>query len=337
MVSRENAAGGGKIAFMTNKKEQPLLNAYLVVGEDALKRKKTLARLRDRLSSLGDLSFNSDTFSGETASGADIVGACNTVPFASEVRLVEVSDADKLKEDDAAAVADYVKDPCPTTILALEAVKLAKNRKLYKAVAATSPVAIIDCAPMKRRDLPRAVRSMAVGAGITMTDGAARLLVELAGEDTMLLDAEVRKLALAHVGKDPVSESDVRSIVRRTSQAKPWEFVDAFAARDIARCMRLLPQLGSTSPYALIGMCTTRVRELMCAQSVGGRGQDAVAKALGVPGWRVKNHLAWARGFTPAELRRALISSCEAERAMKSGVDPEDAFLDWALSVMRKA
>ena len=73
---------------MTNDQQQnQLLAAYLAVGEDALKREAVITRLRARLAKLGDLSFNADDFDGETAAGADIAAACNTMPFASPVRL----------------------------------------------------------------------------------------------------------------------------------------------------------------------------------------------------------------------------------------------------------
>ena len=57
-----------------------------------------MKRLRARLSALGDLSFNSDEFNGEAATGADVVSACNTVPFASPLRLVAVRNAGKAQE-----------------------------------------------------------------------------------------------------------------------------------------------------------------------------------------------------------------------------------------------
>ena len=58
-----------------------------------------------------------------------------------------------------------------------------------------------------------------------------------------------------------------------------------------------------------------------------------MAAALKMPDWRCKNHAAWARGFTAAELRRAIVSARDTERAMKSGADVQAAFLDWVLSV----
>ena len=148
-----------------------LLPAYLINGEDELKRETVLKRLHARIAKLGDIDFNHDVFHGESASGDDIVSACNTVPFASDVRLVVVHAADALKKSDAEALVTYLSEPSPSTVLCLVARKLAKNTRLYKAVAAVGKKAVIDCAPMKKYELPKTVRAMAVTHGITLDDG----------------------------------------------------------------------------------------------------------------------------------------------------------------------
>lgn len=323
---------------MSNASEQnPLLAAYLAVGEDALKREAVIARLRARLSTMGDLSFNADEFDGEAAAGGDIVAACNTMPFASPVRLVYVRGAEKLRKADAEEVVAYLGNPSPSTVLALEAEKLAKNTRLYKAVAACGPKAVIDCAPPKSWELPRRVRAMATGHGIVLTEGAAGALVELVGENTVYLDNELKKIALAHSGPDAVSEREVRGLVARTSEVKPWDFTAAFAARDLPKCLALLADMESASPHALIAMCATRIRELMAAQAMVRRGNPGgLARELGVPDWRVKSHGAWARNFAPAELRAALLSSRDAEQAMKSGSDADAVFYQWLVDTLRR-
>ena len=326
-------------------KTDELLPVYLVVGEDELKRAAVLKRLRARLETMGDLSFDSDDLDGETVTGSDIVVSCNTMPFASPLRLVVVHGAENLKKADADELAAYVSAPNPTTVLALEAEKLAKNTRLYKAVAAVGAKAVIDCAPAKRVELPKNVRAMAVTHGVTFTDGAARKLVELVGENTVRLDSEIRKIALAHGQRssDAVSEQEVISLVARTVEVKPWEFVDAFAARDLKKCMLYLSRMPSASPLALIAMCVSRLRELMCAKALAARGvmgTAALSEALAAAGgrkmqdWQLKNHAAWARGFSAEELRRALSRARDAERAMKSGADPRAAFIDWLLEVL---
>ena len=314
--------------------ETKLLNVYLAVGEDLLKRRRVVERLRKRLETYGDVSFNRDEFDGDTASGDAIVSACNTLPFASEIRLVEVSNVDRLKKADAEKLTAYLSSPCTSTILILTGDRLAKNTRLYKAIAAFGKNAVIDCTPMKRSDLAVALRSMAVSHGFTITPNACEKLISLVGEDTVRLDTELKKLGLAHQGNDPVSEHEVASLVAQTAEAKPWDFVDAFASRNTARCFHLLKLLQSASPYSLMAQCQTRIRELLCTKSLERSGNLAhLAQALNLQPWRVRNHPSWARNFTESELVHALISSRDAERQMKSGADPSRALIDWVSSV----
>ena len=56
-------------------------------------------------------------------------------------------------------------------------------------------------------------------------------------------------------------------------------------------------------------------------------------KARPKQAWQVKGHNTLARRFSRDELRRAIITARDAERAMKSGADPEAAFMDWVTSV----
>ena len=321
---------------MAEQKTQALLPAYLVTGTDELKRQTVVKRLRERIEKEGDISFNSDTFNGEVAEGEAIVAACNTLPFASNVRLVQVDAVDRLKKDDQELLMSYLEAPCETTVLCLVASGLAKNTRLYKAVAKLGKNAIIDCAPPKLRELPTQVRAMATSHGAVITESAASLLVDLVGENTVALDAELQKLALAHRGSDPINDNEVASLVSRTSEAKPWEFVDALSERNLEKCLQLRARMESTTPYALLAMCVTRIRELIAAKSFDARGQAiALANYLHVPDWRVKNHARWARSFSSAELREALASARTAEQAMKSGTDPEEAFMEWYVGVVR--
>lgn len=321
----------------TQATKDSLFPAYAAVGDDALKRDAVAKRLRARLQKLGDLSFNYDEFNGETAEGGSIVAACNTIPFASPVRMVRIKDADKLKKADSEELVAYLQSPNDSTVLLIEAEKLAKTTRLYKAVAAFGKNAIIDCAAPKRAELPRLVRSMAVGHGITITDGAARLLVELAGEDTVRLDAELGKIALAHVGSDAVTEHEVSGLVARTTEVKPWDFLDAMSARNAKRTLVCLSRMSSVSPHSLIAMSTGRIRELICAKTLSNRGEGrAIAAALGKKDWQVKHHSEWAARFTESELRAAILAARDAERAMKSGSDPDEAFLDWLLSFLNR-
>ncbi len=321
---------------MSPKTRAPLLPAYLIAGEDSLKREAVLSRLRARLAQEGDLSCNSASFKGEEATGDEIVTSCNTIPFASNWRMVSVSHVDKLKKADEMKLVEYLKAPTTTTVLALEAQKMTRSSPLCKAVAALGPQAVIDCSPPRRNELPSMIRSMARNYGINFTARAAQTLLELAGEDTVRLDNEVRKISLAHRGTDDVNENEVYALVARTAEIKPWEFVNAFSARDLNKCLLYLQHMESISPHALMAMCTTRLRELVAAKSLDARGNlSSLAAVLKTQDWRVKNHGAWARLFTSRELEQAFSSARDAEQRMKSSSDADQIFLEWVIEVLR--
>lgn len=323
---------------MATKNNTALLPAYAAIGDDVLKRETVAKRLRSRLQKIGDISFNYEEFDCEQALGGDIVSACNTIPFASPLRMVRVKSADKLKKADSEQIVSYLADPSETTVLLLEAEKLAKTTRLYKAVARCGANAIIECNVPKKAELPRLVRSMAVNHGITVTDGAARLLIELVGEDTVRIDSELGKIALAHSGNDAVNEHEVSSLVSRTTEMSVWDFLDALSARNAKRTLLCLSRMPSSSPQSLIALCTGRFRELACAGSLVRRGQArAIAQALGKRDWQVKHHAEWAGRYTEDELRRAIVSARDAEMAMKSGADADSALRDWLLGVLMKA
>lgn len=317
------------MATTQGQKNNKLLAAYLIVGEDELKRQRAIERLRARVAALGDLDFNHDIFDGEHASGSDIAVACNTVPFASELRLVELTNAEKLKKQDAEVLIAYLAAPCETTVLALLSPKLAKNTRLYKAIAQVGASSIVDCTPPKRYELTKMLRNMAVGYGFTLSDASALKLVELVGEDTVRLDKELAKISLAVSGQDAVSPREIEALVARSAQTKPWELVDAMSERDLKKTLTCLHRMNE-SPLRLIALCTSRLRELACAQSLAARGQThQLADTLGLPSWRVKNHVQWSHNYSEDELRHAFVTLRDCERQLKSSSNAASAFEDW--------
>lgn len=326
-------------AFMAKQADTQLLPAYLVVGDDSLKKEAVLKRMRIRLEELGDLSFNSDTFNGESATGAEIVTACQTIPFASEKRLVQVNDAEKLKKADSEELVAYLQSPAESTVLMLVANKLAKSTRLYKAISALSANAVLDCGrPDKKKDMLTLVRKMGASHGLGLTDGAAATLVEFLGDDTVRLDNELKKIALSVAEEGTVSEEDIRRMVSREAEVKPWDLTDALAARDLKSAILARQGMPSASPYALLGRCVSSIRDLMGAQSAMASGGDGsqLASMLKIPDWKAQKMMGWARGYSAQELRAALASALVAEKEMKSGADPDAAFDDWMISVISK-
>ena len=317
----------------------PLLPAYLAVGADELKRRHVVERLDKRLQSAGgDPTFNREEIDGGTSlEPAHLRSILDTLPFGSDFRLVVFNDVDKASKALTEEIVAYLGNPCPTTVLMMTAAKQPKTTRLYKAVAKLGDKAILDCTPKKRWELPQQVVAMARAHGKTMDAEAADVLVRLVGESTVMLDNELAKLAVALGSKPSIDVDDVRRLVARVAEVKPWDFLDAVCRREPAEAMRLYSLMPSQSPLGLFALAVSRLRELITAKALAERGcPGTLAAELGMQQWQVKNHASWARNYSMAELVGALRAAPACEGALKSSPDKDLVMLRWVLSFCTK-
>jgi DNA polymerase III subunit delta len=314
-----------------------MTSIYLICGEDILKRDAALKRLNARFEKMGDLCFNSDTLMGENTTADEIINSCNTMPFSSDLRLVVVKDAERLSKTAVEGLVTYCAKPCESTVLVLVAGKLAKNSILYKAVKKHFPKSIVDCTPKKRKELPTLVANMAQVYNVSINPAAAEMLIAYVGESTVRLDSELEKMATSLGKQKTIDEELVARMVTRSAEAKPWELTDAFSTRDPRRCEQVLMRLDGQSPFGLLALSLTRIRELIATKALEQRGSaQALATTLGRPDWQVRNYRSWAARFTSEELRSALERAADVERAMKSGANQDSIFEHWVLSLCRR-
>ena len=313
---------------------QGLLPGYLIVGSDELKSSRAVERMRARLGKSGMVEFNLDERDmTKDPQVDDIVASLNTFPMGAEFRLVILTNCDKLPKAMSEPLVEYFANPSPTTVCLVVATTLAKNTRLYKAIKKLGDKAIIDCAPKKTWEMPPQVVKMAAAHGKAMGLPAAEALVARSGENTRMLDNELKKLASMVTGSE-ITLADIERHVMRTAEVKPWEFLNAVAARDLVRSLELLKLQPAKSEVRLWSLLVTRLRELIIAKSLDTRGQGSqLATTLGVQGWQVKNHLSWARRWRMDELLEALSQAIEGELALKGSRDSELALRMWVISM----
>lgn len=315
-----------------------LLPAYLLVGPDEVKRDAAIDRLVSRLEASGMATFNLDDRDMTKPQEPDeIIASLCTFPMGSDFRLVILRSCDHLVKAMSEALVSYLAAPSPDTVCLIVADALARNTRLYKAVAKIDAKAVIDCSAKKRWELPAYVQGMASRHGISISSAAAEELVARAGESTRMLDTQLKKLA-AMTGSSSIELADVERYVVRTAEIKPWDFLDAVSARDVARALELYRLLPPKSEVRLLSLLLTRVRELIVAKALDERGQAReLASTLGVKDWQVKNHVRWSRLFSMDELVGALHSAVETECALKGSRDSEIAFTTWFVSIAQRS
>lgn len=314
-----------------------LLPAYLIVGADEYKRSRAIERMKARLEKSGMVEFNLDE-RDMTRDPAidDIIASLNTFPMGSDFRLVILDGCDRLPKAVSEPLVEYFADPSPTTVCLVVANTLAKNTRLYKAIAKIDKKAVVDCTPKKTWEMPKQVVSMARAHGKTIGLPAAEALVSRAGEQSRMLDNELKRLSQMVEGPE-ITLADVERLVMRTAEVKPWDFLNAVSARDLPRALELLRLQPERSEVRLFSLLVTRLRELIVARALDSRGAGReLASTLGVQSWQVKNHLTWARRYTADELVDALRAAVDVEAALKGSGDSALALQMWVIQICSK-
>jgi DNA polymerase III subunit delta len=293
---------------------------YLITGGDRPKIQRALRRLRDRI---GEES--TELLTAHEAPGDDAVAACNSLGLlGGGKRLVIVEDVERWKAADVKAVTAYLASPAPDTVLALVAAELRKDSALAKAVAKSGDVLLYD---VPKRRLSEWVTKQFGERNIRVDAEAARLLVEVIGEDPEELASEVDKIATWANG-EPVGTREIELLAAGCAEVPGYELTDAWGRRDLAAtlsaCQTLLERSGdpvSRTVPMLIGMLVAhvgRVRDCQLFEAEGLTAREAASRLKRHP-FYVEKLYAQARNYGPDELRGAVVRLAELDHAVKGG------------------
>lgn len=300
------------LAVMASEPLQPI---YLLSGTDRPKIRRALKRLRARL---GEEAL--EVLDATEATGADAVSACNALGlFGSEgSRLVVVEGVERWKTDDAAAVADYAKSPAPGSILTLVAEEPLKTKALVEACRKGGSVLTFDVP--RPRDLHSWVRQQFERLGTPVDPDAARALVEIAGEDSTILSAEIDKLS-AWAGGEQVTLPDVEALAVPVHDAPGWALTDAWGTRDVAAVLTAceIELERGTEPFLVAARLASQIALVRAVRALADEGLPIkeIAKRVRRHEFRVKKALGHAESYSSEELDSATVRLAELDAALK--------------------
>jgi DNA polymerase-3 subunit delta len=293
---------------------------YLITGGDRPKIQRALRRLRDRIGEEA-----TELLDANDAGGGDAVAACNALGLLGGAgRLVIVEDVDHWKAADAKAIAAYLASPAPDTVLALVAAGVKKDSALAKACAKAGDVLMYD---VPKRRLSEWVTKQFADRKVSVDAEAARLLIEVVGEDPEELASEVDKIA-TWAGDEAVGTREIELLAAGCAEVPGYELTDAWGRRDLAgalaACQTLLERSGdpvSRTVPMLIGMLVAhvgRVRDCQMYAEEGLTAREAASRLKRHP-FYVEKLYAQTRNYGPDELREAVVRLAALDHAVKGG------------------
>jgi DNA polymerase-3 subunit delta len=334
---------------------------YLVLGEERLLVDRVVRAIRDAAQRGGIAGFNEDKFTaGEAPIGA-VLTACRMLPMMAPRRLVLVRGLDRWekKDDDDAPpraetkaagkkgrpeaapldeLADYTKDPPPSTVLLLVSPKLHGQRRLV--TAAKKGGFLVSCEPLSREALPGWIERTAREKGHRIAPEVADLLAEIAGPELGYVADSVERLSLYVGGKEPITEDAVAAVVTRVRQSSVWELIDEVGRRNTARALTVLADVFDPRDggLRLLGALAWSIRQLVkfdSAMRAGADPRDAAQRA-GMSPFKANDAVRTVRGMPPGTLPSWLRLLAETDLALKSSRRPAQAVLETMLVEMCK-
>jgi DNA polymerase-3 subunit delta len=263
-------------------------------------------------------------------SGADAIArAADTLPLGTPVRLVAVRHCQDLPAKGSEDLRAYLGRPAPTTCLLLladEPLTAERDRKAHWLLEAVPAAAIVELPVRKGRALQDWVRQRAAAEGYTVSEEAARLLVQWTGDDAAGVLGEVRKAALAG-GPDNMSVGarEVGAVVGEHRLSGVFDLTRAVEQHDLAGALATLDRLLATEePMLLLALLARELRRAWSVREWSRRGQgpEQIARMLRVPPRVAEVLVTRAAGAAGASLPRHLERCWEVERRLKSGGEP---------------
>ena len=181
---------------------------------------------------------------------------------------------------------------------------------------------MVALAPREGRSAEAWLRQRAAAEGLTVSEDAARLLVQWVGDDGASLLGETRKAALAGGGDNAVvGVKEITAVVGEHRLSGVFDLTRAVQRRETASALRTLDRLLTTEePLRLLALLTADVRATITVADLAARGQSAeqIARVVRKPP-PVVDTIARGPAAAPAAVLARRLERCwQAERRIKS-------------------
>lgn len=258
----------------------PIEPVWLVTGTATLLVKQAVTRIADAALAGSPASFNRAEGSASDGEVQAMLGQARTPPMMGARRVVVIRELEGAKVADLEKMADYAKDPAPTTVLLLCGRSLPSNkgeRKVSNALTrAVKKTGRVIRYPDREQDPVAFVQRRARGVDVVLPPDVARFLVEVVGSDLGILASEVDK-AITYAGDGgTVTRETVEEVCCLLAEAVVWELTDAIVQGNAARAMAILHRklAEGEEPQLILGLVSWKLRQLVQLQACDREGRD---------------------------------------------------------------
>lgn len=252
-------------------------------------------------------------------------------------RVVAIIDAHEAGKDLVGHLLDYARDPLPEIVLVVVHPGGARNKALVDGLKAAG-ARIVDCARLTRAEERLSfVRAEVRSHGGAIDAPAAAALLDAVGNDLRELAATCNQLVFDTGGH--VDLAAVQRYHRGRAEVNGFSVADRAVVGDRAGALEALRWALSVGvPHVVVAdALADGVRSVGQVASAGRAGTGELARALGMPPWKVERARRQARGWSERGLHRAMAVVADLNAEVKGTVADPGYALERAIRLLAEA
>ncbi len=292
---------------------------YVLYGKEDYLRKQYRDRLLTALLDGGD-SMNYTCVQGRDYNLPALIDMAETLPFLAERRVISLENTGLLKGG-GEELAEYLANPCETTVWVLIESECDKRSKVYKAAAPFNRC--VEFSTQDETTLQKWILSLIKKENKKISARTLDLFLESTGEDMSTIRLELEKLFSYTLERDVITEADVEAVCPPRITGRIFDMVDAIGAKDRKKALSLYQdlQLLREPPTRILYLIGRQMNLLLQAKELRAQGMDAKAAAakMGVPPFAAQKYFRQAQSYSQAQLKEALCGCIEADESIKKG------------------
>jgi len=174
----------------------------------------------------------------------EFVNSAQSLSMFAPRQLLVVKGVMKLREHQGKRLAQYFSNPNPQTVALFLAGDLDRDQRKKKIFDILSlGTQVVELAPLDAREVAEWLQRQAAGRGCAIDPEAVRFLLDLQGTDLGRLQQEVEKALLYAGDERRITLTMVEAVSGFAAGHTLFEFLDAIAARNKSRALKLVEEI----------------------------------------------------------------------------------------------
>lgn len=324
--------------FEKDIKQKKLKNFYVFCGSDEGLIKECIEKIKKvTVEGSGFIDLNYARMSGEKLDVDAIINNCETIPFMSDYRVLEVYRAsflrDKNREDKGKEIdtlRDYVKTIPPYTILIMYYVfedDREKPGNRIKKLEKACEVVKVD--KLKGIGFQNKVKELFDARGKAIGKAELSYFCSIVENNMNIVENEVEKLAL-YTGDRAITKEDIIKMAPYEKESDVFNLVSYLSDRNIKGAIDTLNELvyKGEKPHVILSMIERQFKLLFSIRVKMGKGakKDDLVKEYRLNPYIAEKMMSQSKRFSEETLRRNLQLCLDTEVEIKSkSVDTKNA------------